>query len=473
MPQELDQLHSEFTRLRQLAHRRAWVPSALAPFEVRLTSLDSPNDVPFDALATFVNRFERNTGIALSLTGGGYGCFDLGLTPEVDTTKHGDVARAVAAVESAITNDLQIQSALNDLRVDLVRVETPRFTKTWRAFDDLEIAIATNRELLSDPSIPQDDIRGVFGADGASSNTYGIANVLISDMSRRQPGENLAKRIFRLVKRLAGRERDRQIIIRKLDLYSGDMFPEVLKTRVRNGAVVIVHGYANSFDTAIDACALGVYRARLHDLALLPVMFSWPADGSPINYTPDTNAAENSEFQLLEALDLLSDALGAVLPSVVAHSHGNKLLVRSLTTKVKDRRDKTHWLKRLVLIEPDVDQSFLEQRAAILADAADRIVLYHSANDRALKAASIVFNSVRAGQKGVRPEELDSCTADRLEIVDATSVASGWTKHAPHIESAEVVSDLYYLFQGHAPEKRHGLRPVSAARWAIYSPLAR
>jgi hypothetical protein len=78
MPRESPELQSEFNHLSQLALRRAWVPPASAPIEVRITSADQPSDVPFEPLAALVQRLDKLTGVSLHLTGGGYGCFDLG-----------------------------------------------------------------------------------------------------------------------------------------------------------------------------------------------------------------------------------------------------------------------------------------------------------------------------------------------------------------------------------------------------------
>jgi hypothetical protein len=102
-----------------------------------------------------------------------------------------------------------------------------------------------------------------------------------------------------------------------------------------------------------------------------------------------------------------------------------------------------------------------------LVDTTDRMVLYHSANDCALKLASILFDSVRAGARGIDSIEIDRIVADRMQILDASAVAAGLTRHSLHVDSADVINDLYYLFQEIAPDMRHGLRPValSNGRW--------
>lgn len=464
MPQDLAQLKAQFTHVQELARRGTWQPPPPSPVEVRLTTVDSPGDVGFDALVPFVRSVKQRTGLDLILAGGGFGCFDLGFTAD---GPGGD------ALDAAITNDPEVQHSLNSLNTHAVRVRTHEIVRSYRAFYDISIAVATNRKPQDSTSDLEEGVRGIFGEAARKETSYGLAQVSVSDLSQGQPKETLLKRVWRYATLGLGdlRERRDKIIVRQFEQLDRDSFSALLKSPTIHGAVVMVHGYANSFDDAINACARDAYGARLDRLELLPMVFSWPSRDSMFKYIQDTKSAENSEFRLLEVLDLVTAALGDTRVDVLAHSYGNKLLVRSLTTKVKGRVDRTRWLKRLVLVEPDVDQDFITERAELLVDASDRIVLYHSENDRALWAASRLFDSVRAGQKGIPTEDLDRKTAERLEIIDASSVAQGWSRHAPHLESAEVIDDLYYLFKGLGPSERHNLHPVSPAHWKIVPTL--
>jgi hypothetical protein len=282
------------------------VPPVAAPFGLRLISLDPPEEVPFEPLERFVQLFEQRTGVALHLTSGGHACFDLGFSGWPEPGGAGALGRSHAAAESALTRDDETQRQLNELRLHTVLVKAPAATQTYRAFNDLEIAICTNREQVKAPTLPiGDDIRGVFGSGPASRLTYGLAAVSISDLSKHQPKETLLRRVWRRVTALFGSGRDHKILVRNRNLYDASTFPKAISSRISNGVVVVVHGYANDFDDALDACALGVHRTRLHDLKLLPMLFSWPAGGNPAEYLSDTDAAEGSELKLLEALDIL------------------------------------------------------------------------------------------------------------------------------------------------------------------------
>jgi esterase/lipase superfamily enzyme len=459
--QEHSRLLADLDRYRQAALRKIWVPPPPAPLQVTLASYESPADVPFEPMVAFVDGVRRATGIELRLSGGGHGCLNFAFNADAEPESE-DAA-------DIVTRAPDTQRALNEARMHLVRVKSPRADVTLRPYNDIDLAIITNRNRMDTPT--NDDMRGLFGTErGAPS--YGFAKVSISDLSKRQPRESLGKRIWRKAKGIVKSDKDHEVVRREMKLYKPSEFADVVKQTIGKGLVTAIHGYANDFDDAFDGWTLALHRARLRDLDLLPLIFSWPAGDSAVRYARDTNWAAKSELDLLKTLDFLSETCGSKPPSVIAHSHGNMLLVRSLTTAVTGRAEKRRWLDRLVLVEPDVDQEFLEEeeRFKTLANAANHIALYHSKNDVALKFASMIFDSVRAGQEGLKVAD---DTQGQLEIIDATRVAAGVTRHAPHIDSPDVISDLYYLFQGQKAEQRYGLRPLSGSRWELVNPLGR
>jgi len=144
---------------------------------------------------------------------------------------------------------------------------------------------------------------------------------------------------------------------------------------------------------------------------------------------------------------------------VLAHSHGNKILVRSLCS---DKRAfaAANRLTRLILVEPDVDQKFLEERAASLGEISEQIVIYHTVDDRGLALAGFLFNSIRAGQRGLTSKTDGTGPMNRVEVIDASRVARGLSRHSPHLESPEVISDIYHLLRGMKPNERFHLRQV-------------
>jgi esterase/lipase superfamily enzyme len=138
-------------------------------------------------------------------------------------------------------------------------------------------------------------------------------------------------------------------------------FKQLVTAFAGHGAIVMVHGYANSFDDAVTASTLGVYRGKLDQLQLLPILFSWPSRGSTLRYLPDTAAAENSEYALQDLLQLVATARSGREVDVLAHSHGNKILVRSLSNSKHSGARNPYRLKHLILVEPDTLRAMLPQ----------------------------------------------------------------------------------------------------------------
>ena len=302
---------------------------------------------------------------------------------------------------------------------------------------------------------------------------YGLAEVLIQDLSEGQQKANLLKRIWRRASSIIGESNNGRgkIIVQQIDLIGVQEFVRLTTEFAGKGTILMVHGYANSFDDAIQSSARAVYKIKIDHLEFLPILFSWPSRGSTTAYLPDTNSAENSEFALRGLLDdLVSGPTNRREVNVLAHSHGTKILVRSLCEKSQDRAAISHRLKRLILVEPDVDEEFLRQRVDTLANASEQIVIYHSKNDRALRVAELLFNSVRAGRAGL-PNRLQEAAvmSDAIEVIDASQVAMGLSKHAPHIESPEVMNDIYHLLRGENPSQRFYLKMTDreSRRWQM------
>jgi len=117
-------------------------------------------------------------------------------------------------------------------------------------------------------------------------------------------------------------------------------------------------------------------------------------------------------------------------------------------------------------VEPDVDETFLEQRLMKLLNICKKLTIYHSENDRALAISSFLFDSKRAGQIGM---ELQSTMTQRVEIIDASKVAQGIMRHAPHVDSPEVINDIHYAIRDTVPKDRFYLSELDAARarWIV------
>jgi esterase/lipase superfamily enzyme len=153
-------------------------------------------------------------------------------------------------------------------------------------------------------------------------------------------------------------------------------------------AFVFVHGFANTFEEAARRTA-----QIANDLPFegVPILFSWPSVGSalPLAYTADEATVEWSIPHLRMFLtDLVSESHFTKV-HVIAHSMGNRAVTRALHDL---------WLQgatpatfhQIVLSAPDIDAATFEDLARDFMPVAERVTLYASANDEAMKASKVV-----------------------------------------------------------------------------------
>jgi hypothetical protein len=455
-----EQLRSMFDRLVSLAEKRTWVPSPPSEVELRVTSMDSPRLASFEATEAFVDYVRRHHQVELTLAGGGYGCFELAFVA---------TGNASVRLHRALEEDPGIQGSLNALGAHIVRLKSGEAQKTYAAGFDMQIGVATNRTVGTERMTPE-GIQGVFGNGFSDDVHYGLAEVSVIDLTRGQSRDGMLRRVWRAVTfgLLDARRRPRRVLLRRLDVIEEAAFRKALEVLGSHGALLTVHGYANDFDDALRSCVLGDYLIRVEQLGFVPVLFSWPSQGSPLAYTPDENRARNSQRPFLDALHVVTDVMRGKVVDLLAHSHGNMVVVSGFGEK--HSKVALNPLERLVLVEPDVDQKFLEQRVDDVLAASRRVALYHSSNDRALLLAEKLFSSIRAGRSGASSASV-SAAGDRLEVIDASKVAAGLSRHAPHLDSPEVIRDIHDVLEGKSASQRFGVRPLpTTGYWEMYRP---
>lgn len=156
-------------------------------------------------------------------------------------------------------------------------------------------------------------------------------------------------------------------------------------------ALVFIHGYNTKFtDAAIRAAQIG-YDLKIPATAF----FGWPSRGSVPAYMPDEAAIENSERAFAEFLVDFAAHAGAETIHVIAHSMGNRGLLRALqrisTGPARPR------FGQFVLAAPDVDRGLFLDHAALYAAHAARTTLYTSRGDRAVHLSAVLHAAPRAG----------------------------------------------------------------------------
>ena len=157
-------------------------------------------------------------------------------------------------------------------------------------------------------------------------------------------------------------------------------------------ALIFIHGYNNSFDSsAIRAGQIG------HDLKFKGVMafYSWPSAHSTAKYPSDEASIQASEKYLKEFLIGFAQKSGASKVNIIAHSMGNRGLLRVVNDIQKERPD-IHF-GQIILAAPDVDADLFRHISKAYTMISDKTTLYVSSKDKAVQLSKTLHDNPRAG----------------------------------------------------------------------------
>ena len=274
------------------------------------------------------------------------------------------------------------------------------------------------------------------------------------------------------------------VVIWRLDSFANDhdAWARRVDATEKSQAVVYVHGYATSFEDAARRAAQLAFDLDLDiDLGAVPMVYSWPSEGTPTAYVSDLDASEHATEPFLRFLDLVRERTAVERVHVVAHSMGNRLVTKALRDRAlelgegSDRvgDDGERMIDQLILAAPDVWANHFKDRfLQVLPRMARRVTLYVSDKDLALTASEGLRDGrPRAGQR--KGGLLETVLAG-FDSVDASDLDTGFLSHSYYANNDSVLSDLYCLLKGHAPRERPLLHPRSAGlNWEFLSGSAR
>ncbi len=229
--------------------------------------------------------------------------------------------------------------------------------------------------------------------------------------------------------------------------------------------MVFVHGFNVSFhDAALRTGQLA------YDLGLdgAPVLYSWPSMGSVNSYTVDEASVEWTVPHLEGFLRDLSERSGARSIYLIAHSMGNRAMTRALERiALKMKAGAKAPFHQIVLTAPDVDADVFADLAKSFRRTAERVTLYASSNDEALKVSKKIHGYPRAGE--TTPNVL---IVPGVDTIDVSTVDTSFLGHSYFGDSCSVIADLTTLLRKRQPpERRTGLtkkqKAANLSYWAF------
>jgi esterase/lipase superfamily enzyme len=231
-----------------------------------------------------------------------------------------------------------------------------------------------------------------------------------------------------------------------------DQIKDVLNDTIESerDAVVFLHGYRTKFkDAARRAGQLGV------DLGIGGVMafYSWPSRGTLIHYPADTAAIESSEGVITSFLKNIVVRSGAKRVHLIAHSMGNRGLLRAVNNIAAAAQSDTKVpFNQIVIAAADVDLDTFKSLSSAYSSVAQRTTMYVCPADVALYVSRAIYRAPRAG---FTPPTVVVPGVDTVDVPHFNLWNLG---HGYFAEARELLVDLKELFhRGSAPDLRPGL----------------
>lgn len=211
-------------------------------------------------------------------------------------------------------------------------------------------------------------------------------------------------------------------------------------------ALFFLHGYNVTFEgAAIRAAQIG------YDLkSPATAFFSWPSRGSVAAYPADEASIEASERSITDFLVEFTADCGAEKIHVIAHSMGNRGLLRALQRIAANAqtRGKVKF-GQVFLAAPDVDRDLFLDLARLYADHAERTTLYASDADLPVHLSSKIHAAPRAGYY------LPYTVAPGVDTVAVPDFDVDLLGHSYFAQAEALLHDIYDLMRNNqAPAQR-------------------
>lgn len=204
---------------------------------------------------------------------------------------------------------------------------------------------------------------------------------------------------------------------------------QVVADSERKEAFVFVHGYNTSFEGAAIRAAQLAVDMHLDGAAIL---YSWPSRASLLGYAADTRTVADEALldDVAAFLTQVANQTGANRVHLVAHSMGNRVLMRALDRIAAANTDGKPTFNEVVLAAADVGVDEFQATLPRILSTGERFTLYASGRDRALQISEQVNSMRRAG------DARTIMIQPGLQTVDTTAASGGLLGHDDFAGSA-------------------------------------
>ncbi len=200
--------------------------------------------------------------------------------------------------------------------------------------------------------------------------------------------------------------------------------------------LIYMHGYYIDFDKGCRRATILKEGAKLSDRFL---WFSWPSDGTLLNYARDEVNLYWSVPDFVEVISEAHERFADEDLTLVGHSLGGRGVVMALYELTHSHPDLR--FDNVVLLAPDMDFELFAKLLPRIQPTTDRITIYTSDADRALAVSAQLHGYPRLGQSGN-----DVARLTGVEVIDTSDLPTlSPNGHLYHIHNKEIGRDLDQL----------------------------
>ena len=292
-----------------------------------------------------------------------------------------------------------------------------------------------------------------FGSERSANErlSLGICRVSIPE------GHRLGQLETPIFKLKVMEDPNRHVVVLELTMEPDASFFQALShavaTSAANDAFVFIHGYNVTFGESVRRTAQMAFDLNFKGA---PICYSWPSCGELSKYSADEAAVGWSSQHFHDFLLRVARDSGATTMHLIAHSMGNRALVRSLQRISLERHSLGKCrIRQIVLAAPDVDRGEFSQSAAPVSACGERTTMYASSNDLALAISQQIHAYPRAGEAGDNILVLPA-----VDTIDASRIQSGFVGHS-YYGGRTALTDIYELLMHGTPPPRFGLKSAT------------
>ena len=262
----------------------------------------------------------------------------------------------------------------------------------------------------------------------------------------------------------------RHVMITKLEDINDKKFLAFLKIKLDNvekkDILIFIHGFNVTFADAIRRTAQISYDLKFKGV---PMAYSWPSKGKVNQYMSDEASVQYTVPHLVKFLSNIIQNKGDAKIHIIAHSMGTRALTNALKDIFYIYKGK-HVFKNIILAAPDIDKDvFKESLLPYITSTTDKVTLYASSKDSALKASNTLHSGERIGQSG--DDVLFVYDGDGFDTIDASEIDTSLIGlgHSYFAEKEILMTDIKeVIIKSLPPTKRESLIEELKAKLAYW-----